>query len=253
MRLSLLEKVVVITGAARGLGFAMAQEFSRVGSIVIVTSRNKKRAQHASRLVSKKCHGLKLNTDDRNSVIEFAQEIRKDYGRVDVLINNAGYSFQRKIWFKKLHMVSDRELMNILHADLVGSFRVSREIIKLMIRKGEGGVIINLASTPAISGYTSGSPYSLAKAGVISLTKHIALEYAKNGIRAYSLVLGNIATEATFKSLSVSERTRASRENAMKRWGRPFEIARVATCVASNSFSFATGNTIVIDGGATII
>jgi NAD(P)-dependent dehydrogenase (short-subunit alcohol dehydrogenase family) len=250
--LSLLEKVVVITGAAGGLGFAMAQEFSLAGSIVIITSRNKMRALKASRLLSKKSVGFKLNVDNRNNVIEFVQKIRKNYGRVDVLINNAGYAFLRKTWFKKLHMVTDRELANILHVDLIGSFRVSREIIKLMIRKGEGGVIINIASTPGLSGYTFGSPYSLAKAGVISMTKHIALEYARDGIRAYSLVLGNIATEATYKSLSAKERSSASRENAMNRWGRPSEIARVAMCVASNSFSFATGNTIVIDGGATI-
>ena len=168
--MSLLEKVVVITGAAGGLGFAMAQEFSRAGSIVIITSRNKMRALRASRLLSKKSMGLKLKVDDRNNVLEFVQKIRKNYGRVDVLINNAGYAFLRKTWFKKLHMVSDRELINILHVDLIGSFRVSREIIKLMIRKGEGGVIINIASTPGLSGYTFGSPYSLAKAGVISMT-----------------------------------------------------------------------------------
>jgi NAD(P)-dependent dehydrogenase (short-subunit alcohol dehydrogenase family) len=250
--LALSEKIVVITGAARGLGFAMAQEFSRAGSTVIITSRNKTSALKASKLLSKKSIGLKLNITNKNDVVGFVEQIRKDYERVDVLINNAGYAFLRKIWYKKLHMISDRELEDILQVDLIGSFRVSREIIKLMICNGKGGIIINISSTPALSGYSCGSPYSLAKAGVISLTKHIALEYASDGIRAYSLVLGNIATDATYKSLSVKERNSAERENAMNRWGKPSEVARVATCLASDSFSFATGNTIFIDGGPKI-
>jgi 3-oxoacyl-[acyl-carrier protein] reductase len=251
-RLSLSEKVVLITGATRGIGFAMAKEFSGAGSTVIITSRNKMSAVRASSLLSRKSTGRKLNVRNEDDVIGFVEQIRKDYGKVDVLVNNAGYAFLRKTWFKKLHMVSDRELENVLQVDLIGSFRVSREIIKLMIHNGEGGIIINIASTPALSGHTFGSPYSLAKAGVISMTKHIALEYARDGIRAYSLVLGNIATEATYKSLSIKERNSAKLENAMNRWGRPSEVARVATCLATNSFSFATGNAIFIDGGAKI-
>ena len=81
------------------------------------------------------------------------------------------------------------------------------------------------------------------------MTKHIALEYASQKIRAYSLVLGNIATEATYDSLSGNERVKATKENAMKRWGKPEEVAKIAVCVASDSFSYATGNNIVIDGG----
>ena len=250
--MSLLEKVIVITGASNGLGLAMAREFTKNGSTVVITSRKKRLAEKTCTMLSDNCQGLELDIADRSSVSKFLKNIRNTHGRVDVLINNAGYPFKRKIWFKKLHEISDKELVDIIQVDLVGSFRLSKEIIPLMLKHGSGGVIINIASTPAVSGHIYGSPYSMAKAGVVSLTKHIALEYASQKIRAYSLVLGNIATEATYDSLSGYEKVKATEENAMKRWGKPEEVAKIAACVASDSFSYATGNSIVIDGGTVI-
>jgi 3-oxoacyl-[acyl-carrier protein] reductase len=114
-------------------------------------------------------------------------------------------------------------------------------------------VIINITSTPAISEYTGGAPYSVAKAGVIAITKHIALEYDDRNIRAYTLALGNISTEATFSSITVTERKRVAMENLMKRWGYPREIGRMAASVANEDFKFATGNTIVTDCGTVLL
>jgi 3-oxoacyl-[acyl-carrier protein] reductase len=119
--------------------------------------------------------------------------------------------------------------------------------------KNKGGVIINIASTPAVSGHTEGAPYTIAKAGVVAITKHIALEYGDKGIRAYTLALGNISTEATFSAMTVTERKKAAMENSMKRWGDPQEVAKIAAGMASDDFAFATGNTIVIDGGTVML
>lgn len=246
---SLFDKVVVITGGSSGLGFAMAKEFSRMGSIVIITSRKKNKASYASSFLSGKCIGMKLNIADKGSVTEFISEVQKNYRKVDVLINNAGYPFRRKVWFKKFHMVSDKELFSILGVDLVGSFLISKAVIRLMLQKSTPGVIINIVSTPSISGYFQGSPYSIAKSGVVCMTKNIALEYAQRGIRAYSVALGNIATDATYKSLSAAEKIKAVHESAMNRWGRPEEVAKIAVCLADDSFSYATGNTIIVNGG----
>jgi 3-oxoacyl-[acyl-carrier protein] reductase len=104
-----------------------------------------------------------------------------------------------------------------------------------------------------VSGHTEGAPYTVAKAGVIAITKHIALEYGDKNIRAYTLALGNISSEATFSTMTVTERKKAAMENSMKRWGDPQEVAMVAASVASDDFSFATGNTIVIDGGTVLL
>lgn len=108
-----------------------------------------------------------------------------------------------------------------------------------------GGVIINISSTSAIAGHVEGSPYTIAKDGSIALTKCIAMEYGKDNIRAYTLALGNIQTLATYGQMTDNDMRKAA-EPSMKRWGDPAEVGKVAACVASDKFSFVTGNTIII-------
>jgi 3-oxoacyl-[acyl-carrier protein] reductase len=116
-----------------------------------------------------------------------------------------------------------------------------------------GGVIINISSTPAISGRVGGFPYSIAKSGNITLTKCIAKEYSRFGIRAYTLALGNIATPATLDSMTEQIIIKAALGSPMKRWGKASEVASIAASLADDNFSYATGNTIVIDGGTVLI
>lgn len=244
-------KVAIVTGAAKGMGLEIAKEFSHRGSNVIVCSRKLKDAQSAASEMQN-ADPAELDITDESSVLKFTKMVSDDYGAIDILVNNAGYPFDRKIWYKQLHKVSDDELQDILAVDLRGTFRLTSSVLPIMSKTG-GGAIISISSTPAISGHVEGAPYTLAKAGIIAMTKHIALEYGRKNIRAYTLALGNIATDATFNSMTAAERKMAAGENAMKRWGDPREVARVAACVASDDFSFATGNTIVIDGGTVML
>jgi 3-oxoacyl-[acyl-carrier protein] reductase len=115
------------------------------------------------------------------------------------------------------------------------------------------GVIINISSTPAIAGYTKGAPYTIAKAANIALTKCIAMEYGSKNIRVYTIALGNIATLATYYSMTENDRNKAAEEPSMKRWDRPEEVAKVAACIASGNFSFVTGIIIVIVGGTVLL
>jgi 3-oxoacyl-[acyl-carrier protein] reductase len=184
--------------------------------------------------------------------------VESDYGGIDTLVNSAGYKFDRAIWYKKYHQMTDRALDAILEVDLKGTIHMTRAFLPSMIRKtsrsgGATGVIINIASTPALSGQKEGAPYTIAKAAVIALTKHIALEYGNKKIRAYTLALGNIATDATYYAMTKRDRNKGVSEPAMKRWGSVEEVAKVAACLGSESFSYATGNTIIIDGGKVIV
>ena len=104
-----------------------------------------------------------------------------------------------------------------------------------------------------MSGQKEGAPYTIAKAAVVAVTKHIALEYGNQKIRAYTLALGNIATDATYYSMTKRGMKISTIEPAMKRWGSAVEVAKVAACLGSESFSYATGNTIIIDGGKVIV
>ena len=147
-----------------------------------------------------------------------------------------------KFGIKDCMKVLDEELQKIMRVDLQGSVRVSRAVIGSILKENtlkeedRGGVIINISSTPAIAGFTKGAPYTMAKAAIIALTKCIALEYGINNIRSYTMALGNIATLATYGSMTEEDRNKAAEEPSMKRWGKPEEVAKVAACIAGDSF-----------------
>ena len=254
----LKEKVAIVSGASRGLGFVMSKEFAERGAIVIICSRSMASAEHSASLIGGRTYPERLDVTNAQGIADFIRHVAERHKRIDILINNAGYPFDRMIWNKRFHEVAEEDLENVIDVDLKGTFRLSQAAIPFMIKngssaRGAGGVIINIASTPAIAGHTAGAPYSIAKSGVIAITKHIALEYGDKNIRAYTLALGNISTEATFASMTLTERKKAAMENSMKRWGDPREVAAIAASMASEDFAFATGNTIVIDGGTVML
>lgn len=245
-------KVAIVTGASGGIGFEIAKEFAARGASVIVCSRKMASAEKSASLIKGKAYPERLDVTDAPGVTKFMRHVLEKYGRVDILVNNAGYPFDRKIWTKRFHEVTEEEFDRVIQVDLKGTLRLCHAALPSMLKIG-GGVIINISSTPAVSGHTEGAPYTVAKAGVIAITKHIALEYGDKNMRAYTLALGNISSDATFSSMSVTERKKAAMENSMKRWGDPREVAKVAASVASDDFTFVTGNTIVIDGGTVLL
>ncbi|MDR4490950.1 MAG: SDR family oxidoreductase [Candidatus Nitrosocosmicus sp.] len=292
--MSLKGKVVLVTGSSKGIGFEIAREFAEnKNSNVILCSRNIGQCDSAAKRIHGSTFPFEVDVADDSSVEKFIKKISDKFDRVDVLVNNSGYPYDSILWNKKPHEVTISELERVLSVDLLGSVRLSRAIIPLMLRskvtyngvsladlhkpianppnnkieettrvlnrlkknypKLRGGVIITISSTPAISGQPGGFPYSIAKAGNIALTKCIAKEYGQYNIRAYSLALGNISTKATINSLPESMIIKAAKESPMNRWGDPVEVAKVATSIAEEDFSFANGNTIVIDGGTIIL
>jgi 3-oxoacyl-[acyl-carrier protein] reductase len=254
----LKDKIAIVSGASRGLGFEISKQLAKRGATVIICSRSLARAENSASRIRGKTYPERLEVSNAQGVAEFMCRMAERHKHIDILINNAGYPFDRMIWNKRFHEVTEEDLEKVIDTDLKGTFRLSQAAIPFMIKnvsssRGTGGVIINIASTPAIVGHMAGAPYSIAKSGVIAITKHIALEYGDKNIRAYTLALGNISTEATFASMTVTERKKAAMENSMKRWGNPREVATIAAGMASEDFAFATGNTIVIDGGTVLL
>lgn len=255
----LVNKVALVTGSSGGIGFAISKEFAEnQGATVLVCSRNINNAIGASQKINGSTQAVELDVTNERNVRSVVKEAVLDHGGIDILVNCAGHRFDNRIWYKKYHNMTDRTLDAIMKVDLKGTIHMTRAFLPSMIRKanrspGNSGVIINIASTPALSGQIEGAPYTIAKAAIIAVTKHIALEYGNKKIRAYTLALGNIATDATYYSMTNQGRKRASSEPAMKRWGSAEEVARVAACLGSESFSYATGNTIIVDGGKVIV
>ena len=260
MSFLLEDKVAVVTGSSGGIGFAIAKEFAENnGAMTIVCSRIYEQAERAIKKInSNKVFAAEVDVTSINSVKKFVKQILLKFGRIDVLVNNAGYPFDKNIWYKRFHEVTDEELQKILEVDLQGTVRLSKAVIPSMLKKdpnkngGAGGVIINISSTPAIAGHTQGAPYTIAKSANIALTKCIAMEYGSENIRSYTMALGNISTLATYNSMTETDRINAAEETIMKRWGKPEEVAKIAASIASDKFSYATGNTIVIDGGVVL-
>lgn len=215
----LRNKVAIISGASRGLGFEISKELAQRGATVIMCSRSRTSAENSASLIKGTTYAAKLDVTNSQEVGEFVRRVADRHKHIDILINNAGYPFDRAMWNKRFHEVAEEDLERVLDVDLKGTFRLSRATIPFMLENSsstiprKGGVIINIASTPAIAGHTAGAPYSIAKSGVIAITKHIALEYGDRNIRAYTLALGNISTAATFASMTVTERKKAAMEN----------------------------------------
>jgi 3-oxoacyl-[acyl-carrier protein] reductase len=258
--MSLENKNILISGSSRGIGYEMAKYFAEIcGSMVIVCSRHIENAKKVSEIINGKTYAIGLDVTNTNNINYCIDDILKKFGKIDILINNAGYRFDKELWYKKLHEIEDDRFMEIINVDLMGSIRLSKAVIIQMIKSENvnknkrGGVIINISSTPALSGHIEGSPYTIAKSGVIGLTKHIAREYGIYNIRAYTLALGNISTDATYYSMDDKHKSIAQEETSLKRWGKPEEIAKIVSHLASDDFSYSTGNTIIIDGGTIMI
>ena len=254
--LSLQDKIVLISGSSRGIGYNMAKYFAEnCGSTVIVCSRYIENAISASKIINGNTYALELDVTNTNNIYNGIKDILNKFGKIDILVNNAGYRFDKELWYKKFHEVEIDQFMEIINVDLMGSVRLSKLVLTKMIKTNNksGGVIINISSTPAINGHIEGSPYTIAKSGLIGLTKHIAREYGIYKIRAYTLALGNISTDATYYSMDQMHRSLAEEETSLKRWGKPEEVAKITAHLASDDFSYTTGNTIIIDGGTIMV
>jgi 3-oxoacyl-[acyl-carrier protein] reductase len=233
----------------------MADLFSEHGANVVVTGRDEKEAQSIAEQLSReyqtKSIGLKLDVSQADEVNEMINKVRKKYGQIDVLVNNAGYPIKDELWDASFEQIQDQDLESIVGVDTIGTYRCCRGVLPIMVEKHRG-VIINISSTPAISGYIKGAPYTVAKAANLGITKHIAAEFGKYGIRCNAIAPGTIATQRNWDRLTTEQRVDIVRSIPLGRAGKPEEIATVALVLASDYTSFVNGQTIVVDGGEII-
>jgi 3-oxoacyl-[acyl-carrier protein] reductase len=248
-------RVAVITGSTKGNGRAIANIYSEQGASVVVTGRNQVEAQNVAGELSKEYGtdslGLKIDVTSVTEVEEMVDRTLHKYGRIDVLVNNAGYPILDDVWDVSFEQISDEILERVLDVDTEGTYRCCREVLPLMVEKRRG-VVINISSTPAISGYIKGAPYTVAKAANLGITKHIAAEFGKYGIRCNAIAPGTIATQRNWERLSTEQRVDIVSSIPLGRAGKPEEIAGVALMLASDYCSFVNGQIIVVDGGETI-
>jgi NAD(P)-dependent dehydrogenase (short-subunit alcohol dehydrogenase family) len=245
-------RVAIITGASSGIGKATALLFGREGAKVVVNySHSVDEANDVVNSILKsggEAIAIKADVSKEHEVKAMMEETMKNYGRIDILYNNAGVELQ-----KPITITSEEEWNKVLDINLKGMFHCSKHVIPYM---NEGGVIVNTASVAGLVGSANLSAYCASKGGVIALTKALALEYAPNKIRVNCICPGAIDTPMLRRFIDASPDPKATEKqftsmHPLGRLGQPEDIARAALFLASDSSSFVTGQALVVDGGFT--
>ena len=245
-RFNLTGQHALVTGAGRGIGLEIARTLKGAGATVTVGEY----AEDAGRAAAEELGGNFVQVDVRDpGSAEQMVEQAESYAPLDILVNNAGIAKN-----VEAEHTSDDDWLNILNVNLNGVFWCSRAAGKRMLKRGSGSVV-NIAS---MSGMIVNKPqpqaaYNTSKAGVIMLTKSLAAEWAKRGVRVNSVSPGYIGTEMTKLGMSNEEWNRQWLEmTPMGRVGEPADIAHAVLYLASDAARFATGTNLVVDGGYTV-
>ena len=232
-------KVALVTGASRGFGQAISLQLKEDGYRVLGTATT---SSGIKSLKDKGIEGLELDLNSPNSKETFWQEIESKEVNISILVNNAGITRDNIV----LRM-SDNEWQDIMNVNLNGAFYLTKKILKMML-KLKWGRVINITSTSASIGNKGQSNYSAAKAGVEAFTKSLAREVGKRNITINSIAPGFISTDMTEQNDKVNQEDLIN-EIPLGRFGKPEEIAHLASFLCSEEASYITGQILHINGG----
>lgn len=242
-------KIVLVTGAGRGIGASIARRFASEGAEVIVNySGNDEAAQKTVDEITAtggQSQKYKCNVNDSESVKVMIDEIIKEFGRIDILVNNAGITKDGLM----LRM-TDEDFDRVIDVNLKGTFNCTKYVSKYMLKQ-KSGKIINISSVVGLSGNAGQVNYSASKAGIIGITKSAAKELSSRGITVNAVAPGYVDTDMT-KVLSDNIRNEILKNIPLQRMGNVEDISNCVAFLASEDASYITGQVISVDGGMHI-
>jgi NAD(P)-dependent dehydrogenase (short-subunit alcohol dehydrogenase family) len=241
----LKNKRVVITGGANGIGAATAARFLEEGAHVVVFDKDGEARERIVKELPQLSGAIEVDVADAEAVARAFTDLDALLGGVDVLINNAGISVQNPFM-----QITPEQWRKVIGVDLDGVFFVAQQAARRMLRQG-GGVIINMGSTNALYGYPWYADYNSAKAGVLSLTRTMALELAP-AVRVVAVCPGYVLTPMQESEYTPEQLRAVDSKIPLRRHARPSEIAGLFAFLASDDASYITGHYYVADGGEAI-
>jgi NAD(P)-dependent dehydrogenase (short-subunit alcohol dehydrogenase family) len=248
---SLADRVALITGSASGIGSACALRFAREGAVVVgldSAGEGDERWREAVR-VAPAAHAYPADVREEGSVAAAIAAALARFGRLDVVVNSAGVAGGGPV-----HLLPVEEWDRVLGVNLKGTFLVCKHVLPAMMEQRRGS-IVNIASIEGLEASEGGSAYNASKAGVILLTRNMAMDYARVGVRVNAVCPGFVDTPMFRQVMDLPGlepyRARIVEAHQLGRTGTPEEIASAALFLASDEASFVTGHALVVDGGFT--
>lgn len=244
--MNLSGKIALVTGASRGIGRAIAEKLIANDAIVIGTATTESGAAAISQYLGEHGKGFALNVTDEQSIESVINAVKTQFGDIDILVNNAGITRDNLLMRMK-----DDEWQDILDTNLTSVFRLSKALMRTMMKKRYGR-IVTIGSVVGTMGNAGQANYAAAKAGLIGFSKSLAREVASRGITVNVVAPGFIETDMT-QALSEEQRTNILAQVPANRLGDPKEIANAVAFLVSDEASYITGETLHVNGGMYMV
>lgn len=244
----LKDKVAVITGGSNGIGMATVDQFLKEGAKVIIWDISEEKGNKLVESYTVKGHDIsfqKVNTVDEIAVQKATEEVVKKYSRIDILINNAGITRDSTLLKMEQH-----QWQQVIDVNLTGVYNCTRSIAPIMVKNGSG-VILNASSVVGLYGNFGQTNYSATKGGLVAMTKTLAKELGRKGIRVNAVAPGFILTDMV-KAMPEKVLNKMASMVPLQELGKPEDVANLYTFLASDNARYISGTTISIDGGITL-
>lgn len=241
-------RVAIVTGGGRNIGKSIAQALLKEGAYVIIADIDEKSATATVEEFGNKAKFVKIDVTKEEDRLNLINEVVGEFRTIDILVNNSGILFSTQI-----DDIADKTWDRTMDINLKGMVFLTKEVAKVMKEK-KYGKIVNLSSMLAFVHYYDSAEYAISKAGVKSFTEQAAVEYGKYGITVNAIAPGYIYTDMTREALSQPElNQKICKRIPMKRIGEPSDLVGAIVYFASDASSYTTGQTLIIDGGYTLI